>query len=93
MIPCLPLVKATKRKRGQIHGEDGNTNVPWFHQEYLPLVAKEDFRVFLIPKSNLEGVIFLWVHTAVNRLGSQRSRCCYQTIGKRQRRVYGKKYN
>ncbi|KAI7908639.1 hypothetical protein M0657_012201 [Pyricularia oryzae] len=61
LVPCFPLVDkpssvvGTKRKRGQIHGEQGNTM-------YLG-----EFRVFLTPGSSSKGVVFHWVHTAVNR--------------------------
>ncbi|TLD03163.1 uncharacterized protein PgNI_12517 [Pyricularia grisea] len=56
----------TKRKRAQGSSEEDNINVPWFHQQYIPLVAQGEFRVFLTPKDS-SGVVFHWVHTAVNR--------------------------
>lgn len=71
LVPCFPLVNAAKRKRGQIHSEQGSTIVPWFHQEYIPLAAKGEFRVFLIPKGTSKGVVFHWIHTAVNRDNSE----------------------
>ncbi|TLD13529.1 uncharacterized protein PgNI_02730 [Pyricularia grisea] len=72
-IPCFPLVDkpksfiTTKRKRGQVSTEECTANVPWFHQEYISLAAKGEFRVFLTPGSSSKGVVFHWVHTAVNR--------------------------
>ncbi|KAI6478700.1 hypothetical protein MCOR13_011670 [Pyricularia oryzae] len=35
--------------------------------EYISLAAKREFRVFLTPGSSSKGVVFHWVHTAVNR--------------------------
>ncbi|KAI7908495.1 hypothetical protein M0657_012139 [Pyricularia oryzae] len=72
-VPCFPLVDkpksfiTTKRKRGQMSTEEYTVNVPWFHQEYISLAAKGEFRVFLTPGSSSKGVVFHWVHTAVNR--------------------------
>ncbi|KAI6284464.1 hypothetical protein MCOR34_010989 [Pyricularia oryzae] len=72
-VPCFPLVDkpksfiTTKRKRGQVSTEEYTVNIPWFHQEYISLAAKREFRVFLTPGSSSKGVVFHWVHTAVNR--------------------------
>lgn len=64
-VPCLPFVHmepTRKRKRTQLHSGQDNTHIPWFHQQYLPLVAKGEFRLFIS-----RGEVFHWVHTAVNR--------------------------
>lgn len=69
-VPCLPFGPkrmTKKRKRGE-NGEQGNVaGMRWLHQEYLPLVARGEFRVFVAPGEDLKGRVFHWVHTAVNR--------------------------
>ncbi|KAI6479782.1 hypothetical protein MCOR13_011341 [Pyricularia oryzae] len=54
-------------EQSTVSTEEYTVNVPWFHQEYISLAAKGEFRVFLTPGSSSKGVVFHWVYTAVNR--------------------------